>query len=191
METEYHHAKYRTIVADPPWMPTLGGSWAATRDKGRGQRDYPLMPLDDIRSLPVETAVGNQAHLWLWCLSQHVDWGFTVARSWGFDPVMTLTWEKPGLGVGRWRCNTEHIIVARRGSRHGNPFGRGGRYAQATAGTCFHWPRGPHSAKPDAFYDLVEELSPEPRLDMFARRQRAGWDTWGNECRCDVEMVTS
>ena len=38
-----------------------------------------------------------------------------------------------------------------------------------------------HSAKPDAFIDIVEQVSPGPYLEMFARRQRLGWDTWGNE----------
>lgn len=45
-----------------------------------------------------------------------------------------------------------------------------------------------HSAKPDGFLDLVENLSPAPRLEMFARRQRLGWDTWGNEALQHVEM---
>jgi N6-adenosine-specific RNA methylase IME4 len=29
--------------------------------------------------------------------------------------------------------------------------------------------------------DIVERVSPPPRLEMFARRQRLGWDTWGDE----------
>ena len=87
-----------------------------------------------------------------------MDWGYDVARAWGFDPVITLTWCKDGLGVGRFRCNTEHILVARKGSRHGNAFGEGGRNAQALAGTWFPWPRGRHSEKPPEFYRLVEDL---------------------------------
>ena len=27
----------------------------------------------------------------------------------------------------------------------------------------------------------VERVSPGPRLEMFARRNRLGWDTWGDE----------
>jgi N6-adenosine-specific RNA methylase IME4 len=45
----------------------------------------------------------------------------------------------------------------------------------------FQWPRGKHSEKPEAFLDLVEQVSPAPYLEMFARRDRLGWDTWGNE----------
>lgn len=45
----------------------------------------------------------------------------------------------------------------------------------------FTWPRGPHSAKPDAFYDMVEQVSPGPYLEMFARRARFGWDYFGDQ----------
>lgn len=49
------------------------------------------------------------------------------------------------------------------------------------SGRWFQWPRGEHSAKPEAFLDLVEQVSPGPYLELFARRNRLGWDTWGNE----------
>jgi N6-adenosine-specific RNA methylase IME4 len=180
--------KYRTICADPPWAPALGGSWNARVDKARPQRFYDTMALERIKAIKVPAAA--QAHLYLWCLTQHVDWGYEVARAWGFEPVTMLTWCKPGLGVGRFRCNTEHVLVARKGSRHGNSFGDGGRHAQATNGTYFNWSRGRHSQKPTEFYLLVEQLSPAPRLEMFARENRLGWSAWGAECLSDVEIAT-
>jgi N6-adenosine-specific RNA methylase IME4 len=170
---------YRCIVADPPWSPSLGGTWGARVDKGRPQRFYRTMSLDSIKALSVPAA--SQCHLYLWCVSQHVDWGYEVSRAWGFEPVVLCTWKKPGLGVGRFRCNTEHFLIARKGSRHGNPFGQGGRHSQATEGTWFDWPRGRHSEKPDALFAMAERLSPGPRLEMFARTTRTGWDGWGDE----------
>lgn len=171
--------EFRCIVADPPWMPALGGTWAAKADKGRPQRFYATMTLDAIKSLPVPSA--PQSHLYLWCVTQHIDWGYDVARAWGFEPVTMLTWCKPGRGVGRFGCNTEHVLIARRGGRKDNPFGEGGRCAPATNSTWFTWPRGKHSEKPAAFYQLAERLSPGPRLDLFARQRRAGWESWGDE----------
>lgn len=60
---------------------------------------------------------------------------------------------------------------------------------QASDTRWFTWPRGAHSAKPEAFLDLVESISPGPRLEMFARRNRLGWDTWGNEALEHVEVA--
>lgn len=53
---------------------------------------------------------------------------------------------------------------------------------QRQRSSWFQFPRGAHSAKPEAFIDLVEQVSPAPYVELFARRQRLGWDTWGNEC---------
>ena len=53
----------------------------------------------------------------------------------------------------------------------------------------FRWPRGAHSAKPEAFLDLVESVSPAPRLELFARRQRLGWSTWGDQALEHVDLV--
>lgn len=165
---------YSTIVADPPWEPTLGASWETRfSDKARPQAHYEVMPLSSICALPVPDLVGPQAHLWLWVVNQHVDWGYEVARAWGFEPQQMVTWCKPGLGVGRFQANTEHMLICRRGSRHGNPFGK-------TSGTWFEWPRGRHSAKPTQALDLVEKCSPGPYVELFARSARLGWDGWGN-----------
>jgi N6-adenosine-specific RNA methylase IME4 len=112
-------------------------------------------------------------------LSQHVDWGYSVSRAWGFEPLQMVTWCKPGLGCGRFQCNTEHVLLCRKGTRQANPFGM-------TGGTWFQWGRGRHSEKPAAFYSMVERCSPGPRLELFARRDRPGWVCWGNEVNQDA-----
>jgi N6-adenosine-specific RNA methylase IME4 len=56
-------------------------------------------------------------------------------------------------------------------------------------GRWFQWPRGRHSEKPEAFLDLVEQVSPGPYVELFARRDRLGWDTWGNESLGTAEMA--
>lgn len=45
--------------------------------------------------------------------------------------------------------------------------------------TWFQWPRGPHSTKPAAFMDMVEQMSPGPYVELFSRTPRLGWDSWG------------
>jgi N6-adenosine-specific RNA methylase IME4 len=40
-----------------------------------------------------------------------------------------------------------------------------------------------HSVKPDEFFARVALASPEPRLEMFARRPHEGFEPWGAEVR--------
>jgi N6-adenosine-specific RNA methylase IME4 len=42
-------------------------------------------------------------------------------------------------------------------------------------------PRREHSRKPDEQYPRIEALVEGPRLELFARHQRPGWDVWGNQ----------
>ena len=170
----------KTAVVDPPWTPALcAGQPSRVRGLAAPQRHYPTLSLDEI--IAIRPPLAKKSHLYIWCLSQHIDWGFELARAWGAKPITTLTWCKPGLGCGRFRCNTEHVVIARRGDPAGNPFGFTGRNGQATRGTYFHWPRGRHSHKPQEMFDLVQTISPGPFLDMYARSAREGWWCWGNE----------
>jgi N6-adenosine-specific RNA methylase IME4 len=165
----------RTIVADPPWRPTLH---ANTRGRFEGpyragpQRYYETMTVQAICEMAPSAA--PKAHLWLWVINPHVDWGYTVARAWGFEPQQMITWFKPTLGTGQFQCNTESVLVCRKGGPAGNAFGK-------TRGTGFRWPRRRHSEKPSEFFSLVERVSPGPYLEMFARTRRPGWDAMGDQ----------
>lgn len=181
--TIFPEIEFKTIVVDPPWTPKMSLiNGKAT--KGSPQRHYPTMSLEEI--IEIKPRFASQSHLYIWCLAQHVDWAYILAKEWDTEPIILWTWKKPGLGVGRFRCNTEHILLCRIGSRVGNPFGSGQQYSQATKGTLFEWGRGRHSEKPDEFYELVKSLSPEPRLDMYARKLRDGFTCWGNEITSNI-----
>ncbi len=168
----------RTVVADPPWRPTLHANTAGRKEgpyRAGPQRYYQTMTVDEILTEWVKISpVQRKTHLWLWVLNQHVDWGYRVARAWGFEPQQMVTWCKPGLGTGQFQCNTESVLLCRKGGPVGNAFGK-------TKGTHFHWPRGAHSAKPEEFYQLVERVSPGPYYEMFARRRREGWEQMGDQ----------
>ena len=173
---------YHTIVADPPWEPRLHRNTVGRRKgpyRAGPQRYYPVMKVDQI--CQIIPPAKKKSHLWLWCINQHLDWGYEVARAWGFEPQQVVTWCKPTLGIGQFQCNTEQVLLCRKGGSVENAFGR-------TKGTWFTWPRRKHSEKPDDFYKLVEKVSPGPYLEMFARKERAGWDSWGNEVTASVKI---
>jgi N6-adenosine-specific RNA methylase IME4 len=77
---------------------------------------------------------------------------------------------------------TEHCLFAVRGKAQT-------KWRDPLLTTAWLWPRvGKHSVKPEAFYDLVENVSPGPRVELFARRNRLGWDTWGDQALPHVVM---
>lgn len=165
----------RTVVADPPWTPKLHANTVGRREgpyRAGPQRYYRTLSVEQIIALQPETQ--PKAHLWLWVLNQHVDWGYAVARAWGFEPQQMLTWVKPGLGTGQFQCNTEHVLACRKGGPVANAFGK-------TGGTHFMWPRGRHSEKPTEFFALVESVSPPGYFEMFARHRRPGWAAMGEQ----------
>lgn len=158
---------YRTIAADPPWQ------YANRSTRGAAEDHYPTMTIDELCELPVEEWAADEAHLYLWTTNGFLREAFTVMDAWGFTYKTCLTWVKPQIGMGNYfRSSTEHVLFGVRG---------GIRTLDGNQRNWFEAKRGRHSAKPGAFFELVELCSPEPRLEMFARARRLGWDSWGNE----------
>jgi N6-adenosine-specific RNA methylase IME4 len=154
------------------------------------------MPLDDIAALPVASLADvTGAHLYLWTTNRYLRNVWDIAEGWGFTGVCLLTWCKAPAGFmpgGAWPSNTEFCLYAKRGKV--TAIGK-------AEGRWFQLPRrrGPsvkegerrstmHSAKPDAFLDLVESVSPGPYCELFARRNRLGWDTFGDEALAHVDL---
>jgi len=170
--------RYRTIVADPPWRYEL----RVNDETHRARSPYGTMSTEEIMGLPVGGWAQENSHLYLWVTNAFMGEGLEIIKAWGFHFKTLITWVKgrfegPRLihhiGTGNYfRNSTEHILFAVRGSlpvlNHDAP-------------TAFIAPRGEHSEKPAAFYDLVQHMSPGPYLDVFARKQRFQWDTWGDE----------
>lgn len=188
---------YRTIVVDPPWLYSqhwkrskqasltgrmfkrggAGGRYSA----GRGAAaNYDCMTLDELADMPINNWAEKNAHLYLWTTNAFLEKSFELARVWGFEPKTVLTWCKNQIGMGLYfRNSTEHVIFAVKGSL---------RCLRRDVRTDFHAPRGRHSEKPAAFYDMVETMSPGPYLDVFNRKRRLGWDAWGFEAYTPVGL---
>lgn len=179
--------RYRTLVVDPPWAYPQGwpmgadGSQAAKRAKTSGQpfedrRRTPLaydqMAVGEIKALPIADLAEDDAHLYLWTTNRYLRDAYDVAEAWGFRFSQVLVWAKTPMGIGPggiWAQNTEYVLFCRRGSL---------RHLQRFDSCWFGWKRmgKAHSRKPDAFLDMVEQASPGPYAEIFARRARFGWD---------------
>lgn len=161
---------YSTVVIDPPWQYDNRGTRGAANDH------YPTMTLDELAELPIPAS--REAHLYLWTTNAFLRDAFDLVETWDFDYKATLVWVKPQMGMGNYfRISHELVLFGVRGNL---------KTLRRDALSWFEAPRGKHSAKPDAFYELVESCSPGPYMDMFNRDggkmfRRPGWDGWGNE----------
>ncbi len=166
---------YAVITADPPWpfKDRLPGP-------GRGAAKwYDLMTIPEIRALDIASLTAVDAILFLWVPNQFLEEAHWVAKSWGFAPKTILTWikvgksGKPRMGMGRYlRSCTEQCLVATKGRF---------KPTRLDVLNVIFSPREGHSFKPEAFYDLVRSMTPEPRLELFARHKAPGFDVWGAE----------
>lgn len=182
---------YSTIVADPPWQERGAG-----KCKRGADRHYPLLSTRDIPRVMMsapEWRPANDAHLYLWVTNNFLSDGLFVMSALGFRYVTNLVWVKgtlrdesvdPQLGIGQYFRGQHELCF----------FGvRGDGYAVRTErrdiGSALIATRGRHSAKPSSSYELIEQRSRGPYLEMFARSGRPGWDAWGNQAPAASEVA--
>ncbi len=173
--------KYGTILADPPWQFTNRTGKMAPEHKRLNR--YPTMKLDEICSLPVKDITLAKAHLYLWVPNALMPEGLQVLKAWGFEYKSNLIWYKvrkdggpDRRGVGFYFRNvTEMILFGVKGSN-----ARTLQPGRSQENIIVSQKRE-HSRKPDEQYELIENCSFGPFLEMFARGPRPGWDVWGNQ----------
>ena len=173
--------RFRTILADPPWrFENRTGKIAP--EHGRLTR-YETMSLDEICGLPVSNHAQETAHLYLWVPNALLPDGLKVMEAWGFQYKSNIVWHKvrkdggsDGRGVGFYFRNVTELLL----------FGTRGKNARTEAPArsqvnLVSSRKREHSRKPDEQYQLIEECSKGAFLELFARGQREGWVSWGNQ----------
>jgi N6-adenosine-specific RNA methylase IME4 len=192
--THESEIRYRTIVADPPWAYDEGyakregygaKSWQdPAHYGGTSQRvlPYTSMTLADIQALPV-SQFGSPARLFLWTTNRYLREAFDVLDAWGFRYAQTLVWNKTNASPFSGSVahgSAEFILVATNGPVE--------VLRKMPSSVLAFGHQHAHSRKPEMFLDWIEQVSPGPYLELFARRQRLGWDTWGDDALNHVEM---
>ena len=175
--------KYQIIVVDPPWpVKKLTRSARPKQTK----MDYPVMSVEQIKKLPVGKLADDSCWCFLWTTQKHLFDANEILTKWGFTRLLTMVWEKTygkssGMPLYGFRWNGEFIHVG---------------YKKKPE----IWPKRPlipavfaaenikHSQKPDKFYKMIEPLG-DNRIDIFARKERQGWDVWGNEVESDPHWL--
>ena len=183
--------KYKTIYADPPWQFANRTGKVAPENKRLSR--YSTMCLDDIKALPVSEVADERSHLYLWVPNALLPEGLEVMRAWGFEYKTNLIWEKvrkdgfpDGRGVGFYFRNATEVLLFGVRTPH-----KSETYRTLAPGrsqvNIIRAQKREHSRKPDEFADLIECCSEGPRIELFARGERTGWDVWGNQADSDYE----
>lgn len=187
---------YKCMSLDPPW-PERGGG----KSKRGADRHYPVMTvhqiIDEVEQSEPVSRLAPDAHCWCWVTDNYLRGGLELMDVLGFRYVRTLVWVKvtaiplhfagghyratdvaPGMlsiGLGQYLRGAHELAL----------FGvRGNAMVPPPADrmpTVVFATKGRHSEKPDAAIKVFEKVSPGPRVEMFARTARPGWDAWGNE----------
>lgn len=171
--------KFRTILADPPWPQPLMGKRQRAKGGPRASLPYRTMTVEQICALPIGEHAEVGCHCWLWTTNAMLEPGFQVMRRWGFRYLAPIHWIKPS-GFGNYVIHRTQTLLL-------------GYFQRCTFEQLRYFPNvietgDPvrHSEKPDAAYNLIERVSCSPRLELFARRQRSGWDVSGDEIESTV-----
>lgn len=183
--------QFGVILADPPW------NYANAGCRGAAENHYPTMSVDEICGLPIATLANENCVLLLWTTWPQLQEGLQVIKAWGFNYITGFPWVKitskpsqtqwgdwkiePQYGVGFWiRGCTEPLLIARRGKVSPPTDGLIGLLSENYR----------HSRKPENIYHYAETL-PGPYLELFARRLRLGWNSWGNEALAAIRHQES
>ena len=169
--------KYNIIYADPPWTYE---DKALAGNRGAGCK-YDLMTIKEMCELPVKEMATNDCVLFMWVTMPKLNECFELIKSWGFIyKTVAFTWiktdkqGKPFIGMGGWtRANAELCLLCTKGK----PTRKKANISQIIMSRIRK-----HSQKPTEVYTRIEQLMGNlPRIELFARERREGWDVWGNQ----------
>jgi N6-adenosine-specific RNA methylase IME4 len=165
--------KYCVVYADPPWSYDNSGF-----DQSAAAQ-YPTMTTADIAALPIVDIAADDCVLFLWATSPLLPEALRVMAAWGFEYKASRVWVKdraPGIG---WFVRTRHefLLIGVRGSMH----------PAEKLDSVIEAPVTRHSAKPEDVYGDIEHCYGGPRIELFARKTREGWESWGDEVNREDE----
>lgn len=190
------------MLIDPPWEYE---HWSEKGQTKAPQNHYDVLSIEEIASLPIAALAADDcaAFVWLtWPLAMR--WR-EVFDAWGFN-YAGLAWEwikfnpksgKYAFGGGYGtRKNLEPCVLITKGDPQlrkpivsdmlGDAVVPAGvrsvrDFIEAMPMDAIRSPRRLHSQKPDEQYDRIETMFDGPYVELFSRRDRPGWVSFGDQ----------
>lgn len=186
--------QFGLIYADPAWL------YEMYSDKGHEKSPnahYACMNTDKLKALrdQVVFSAAPDCVLFMWSIWPMLRQAIDVMNAWGFTYKTGGSWAKTTVH-GKQSFGTGYILRAANEPFLIGTIGRPKIKNRSTRNQLFTGEvpedlndlgisitsqRREHSRKPDEMATLLENLFDGPYLEMFARTQRPGWVSWGNE----------
>ena len=189
--------KYDIIYADPPW--DYGGKMQFDKTSIKTEnvgfkRDifissaefkYPTLKLEQLAQILVPEICKDDCLLFLWTTSPHLDQSLELGKMWGFKyRTVAFIWDKMVHNPGKYTLSNCELCLVFKSGRI--PLPRGARNIQQLVRS----PRKDHSQKPDEVRQNIEAMWPtQDRIELFARKNSKGWDTWGLDIAEGMELA--
>lgn len=166
--------QYNVILADPAWR--FEPYSRVTGLDRAADNHYPTTPLQELMDLDVPGASAKDCVLFLWATAPMLLEALALMRAWGFNYKSHCVWVKDKIGTGYWFRNQHELLLV--GTKGNIPAPAPGTQSSSIISA----PLGRHSEKPSIVHEIIEKIYPNvPKIEMFARESRYGWDAWGNE----------
>ena len=169
--------KFTVIYADPPWAYNDKQGGSISEKYGSAEKHYPSMTLSELEALQISEIAADNCVLWLWATSPLLEDALQLSKAWGFKYKAQFIWDKIKHNMGHYNSvRHELLLICTRGSCVPQ--------ISKLFDSVQSIERAEHSRKPDEFRHIIDTIYPEGnRVELFARRQAKGWQTWGNESR--------
>ena len=181
--------RYEVIQADPPWRQSKGGRKSVRPNSSGKELEYPVISIEEIESILAEASdLGTENHvLFLWTIEKYLPQAEKIANELGYKLHARMIWNKvTGIpSAFTIRYGHEYLLYL-----YKEKLLKIAKDERGKIHSVFTEQVKRHSQKPQIAYEIIERLYPSiDRLELFARNKREGWDVWGNEVECDVELL--
>jgi N6-adenosine-specific RNA methylase IME4 len=175
--------QFDVILADPPWRYSSPAALNIKNDTWRAsaiiENHYDTMDIEEIKNIIIPASKNSM--LFLWATSPLLPDALEVMGAWGYKYKTSAVWHKlPGNGIGAglgfyFIIDHEFLLLGVRGN-YGKPL------PENRAKSVIESKKRTHSQKPDAVYQIIEQMFPDAsKIELFARARREGWAAWGNQ----------
>lgn len=175
---------YNLILADPPWRLAKGGKKKARPNSSGEPLDYPVISLEEIKEI-LEKFVNQTTEnsiLFLWTIEKYLIEAQQIAEELGYKLHARMIWNKvTGIPAAfTIRYGHEYLLYMYKDKL--TPIAKEER---GKIHSVFTEQVKKHSQKPEISYQIIERLYPDlKKIELFSRKTRVGWDSWGDEFKC-------